>query len=361
MAIKKSIDYDLQEVCNDLGINIADLKKLVKNPDSTNSKKNINSKISYSAEQVIQKFIANIRNGENLDFMSHNTTKYYLSFLNRFSKFLVRNYDNLSFIDLNEVIFHKFIAQINSENEKKLSLGSINTYTSILKKLCTFAYQHDYAPKNINYKFRKVPNETLPRYFSNEQLKWIFAEVDKKYNSQLLKGIFITLAGTGLRIDELVNLKIKDLDLKNKIITTRGKGNKERTIPLYPGVEKAILIYLGHTKVNDISYASGFIFSRTDGNDRQTSISVRSIQYHFKNIANQLNFDRRFTVHSFRHTFAVNCLKANMELAYLCQILGHESPSTTAIYTKLLPKDLQQIVEEKYPIPLEALIKQLLS
>lgn len=361
MAIRKNIDYDLQEVCDDLGIDISDLRKLVESPTYSGTQNIINTQIEYTAEQVIQKFIESILSGYHLELMSQNTTKYYLSFLKRFEHFLNKEYTNLLFNNLNEIIFHKFIAQINLDNDKNLSLGSINTYTSILKKLCTFAYQNDYAAKNINFRFRKVSNSTLPRYFSNEQLENIFNEVNKKRNALLLETIFITLLGTGLRISELVNLKISDLDFKEKLITTIGKGNKERPIPIYPGVEAALLSYLKRTKVKDIRHSSGYVFSRDEEYHRQTPVSVRTIQYHFKNISNQLGFDDRFTIHSFRHTFAVNCLKEDMGLAYLSQVLGHESPSTTAIYTKLFPKDLQRAVEEKYPIPLEKLMKQLLS
>lgn len=115
------------------------------------------------------------------------------------------------------------------------------------------------------------------------------------------------------------------------------------------------------TGVKDLKLANGYLFSTEFGNNRKRPISIRSIQRNFRNFAEEVNIEDRFTVHSFRHTFAVNCLKANMQLVYLCQILGHSSPATTNIYTQLLPQDLQQVVQDKYPIPLEKIIKHLLS
>lgn len=163
-----------------------------------------------------------------------------------------------------------------------------------------------------------------------------------------------------MRVSELSNLKVKDFDVDKKLIYTLGKDNKERYIPLYPEVEKAVLLYLKKNNA-DIRIANGYLFSWQTGNVRKKPISIRSIQNNFLKIAHEIDLDKRFSPHSFRHTFAVNCLKADMQLIYLSQILGHESPATTAIYTQLLPHDLQQIVEEKYPLPLEKLIKQLLQ
>lgn len=361
MAIKKSTNYNIEEVFNDLGYNFSDFVKYIEHTNSTVDYSEVTTLKQSTVKQVINKFITNINKDILLEIKSTNTVKYYISFLLRFSDFIDNKYKDLLFIDLNEIIFHEFIENTNEINRSKLSHGSINTYTSILRRVCTFSYENDYTNKNISYKFKKIDYSTLPKYFSEKQIKEIISETNKKNNSILWKTIFITLLGTGLRIHELTNLEIRDFNIENNLITTIGKGNKERKVPIYPGVKKAVLDYLKQTNVNDIRYASGYLFSRQHDNERKTPVSIRSIQYNFQKISEKISLDSRFTIHSFRHTFAVNCLKSNMQLSYLSQILGHKKPSTTAIYTRLLPKDLQQVIEDKYPIPLEKLMKQLLS
>lgn len=360
MAIRKSTNYNIQEVFDDFGYDYTDFIKYMEDNSTPSTTRN-KEREQCSSSQVINEFIININKDALLEIKSSNTIKYYLSFLLRFMKFINEKYPDLLFIDLNEIIFHKFIGYTNEINNSKLSHGSINTYISILRKVCTFAHENDFIHKNINYKFNKISFNTLPRYMSEEQIEGIFNEATKKNNAILWKTTFITLLGTGLRIQELANLQIRDFNIEKSLIFTIGKGKKERYIPIYPGVEKAVLNYLKQTDVKNIQFSSGYLFSRQHGNQREAPVSVRSIQYNFRIIADKLNLDNRFSVHSFRHKFAVNCLKADMQLAYLCQILGHSSATTTAIYTQLLPSDLQQLVEQKYPIPFEKLIKQLLS
>lgn len=358
MPIEQIHNYDVEKFFKEIGHDYTDFIDYLNNkskspliPDST----------QYSAVYVINEFINSIQKSNLLQIKSMNTVKYYLSFLLRFKQYIDENHKDILFSDLNEILFNNFIQFTNQINESKLTHGSFNTYISIIRRMCTFAVENDYTIKNINYKFNKISYTTLPRYLSHHQINEIIIETNNNKNAYLWRTIFITLLGTGLRIHELVNLQIKDFDIEDKLISTIGKGKKERNVPIYPEVEKAVLNYLKQSNVNDIRFASGYLFSRQFGNNRQTPVSIRSIQYNFQKIAQKIKLDSRFTVHSFRHTFAVNCLKADMPLVYLCQVLGHSSPSTTAIYTQLLPQDLQQIVNEKFPIPLEKLIKQLLS
>lgn len=74
----------------------------------------------------------------------------------------------------------------------------------------------------------------------------------------------------------------------------------------------------------------------------------------------EMGLNEDFTVHSFRHTFSINCLKAGMKLHYLTQILGHEDPKTTKIYTTLLPHDLRDEVMKFFPFPLEKLLNDII-
>ena len=361
MPIKETINYDIEKILLELGHNYSDFINFLSNSPTKQVDQLNGTNLNFTLEVVISEFTKSIKNEALIEVKSKNTTKYYLSFLQRFQLFVAKKHTDLLFHNLNEKVFHQFIEWINENNGSKLNQNSINTYLTIIRKICTFAYENEFAKKNLNYKFKKIKMRNLPRYFNTKQLKSFFYELKKNPNAYLWQTIFITLLGTGLRISELVNLKIQDINFQDKLIFTKGKGNKERYIPLYPEVEQAILGYLKTTCVTNRDIANGYLFSREFGTNRGMKISLTSVQYNFLKIARRLNFDDKLSVHSFRHTFAVNCLKADMKPAYLCLILGHTSPSSTYIYTQLFPKDLQKLVQDKFPIPFEKLIQQLLS
>ncbi|GGA40605.1 tyrosine-type recombinase/integrase [Psychrobacillus lasiicapitis] len=357
MGKKISLTADLKKLLNESGIDHTDfLAYLTKTPVEN---KNQSEEQTFTVLHIIDDFISMLNRNEFLKIKSKDTMKYYLSFLKRFKNYIEDKYIDLPFKDLNEIIFYNFINDTSTTNLKH---SSINTYIRVIKKLCTFANENDYCSKNFGYKFKFISYSTLPRYFSKSQLESIFSETKKHKKPILWQTIFITFVGSGLRIHELSKLRISDIDFEGNSIHTIGKGNKERYIPLYPFVKKALLEYLKISGVTDFfSAKDGYLFSRLHGNNRDKPVSIRSIQENFQKIIEPINLDSRFTVHSFRHTFAVNCLKANMQLIYLTQILGHRSPSTTIIYTKLVPKDLQKVVNEKYPFPLEKLIEHIFS
>jgi site-specific recombinase XerD len=365
MPIKEVSKYNYKEICNELKIDYDEFLSFI----SSNGESNVSLTRSKhtKAIEVIESFANSLLIQDIRKIKSKNTIKYYLSFLHRFILFLKKNYENIPFEDLNEEIIYRFIDETNKNiscdnnniSKSSLSQSSLNTYVAIIKRICTYATEKGYLDKNIGFKFRKIKISYLPRYFTKAQLRKIFEEVDKRRCSLLWRTIFITLLGTGLRVNEVAKLKIRDIDFDNLLIYTLGKGNKERYVPLYPAVKNSILLYLKTTGVEDLEEHNGFLFSRDT--KRLKPVSDRSIQYNLMKIRRDLKLDFKYTVHSFRHTFAVNCLKANMHIMYLSQILGHESPSTTAIYTKLLPKDLQQEITEKYPIPFEGLIKEIIT
>lgn len=353
MPIKINSRYDMKEICEDLKIDYNEFLLLM---NKKGELYNNNFNQSHNAIIVIEEFINSLIRQELTHVKSKNTVKYYISFLKRIRDYIGIKNGELLFSELNEELLYNFI-----ESNGTLKRSSINTYIGIMQRLCSFASEKEYTSKNLGYKFKKVKTSHLPRYFTNTQLTNIFELVNQRRCPLLWKTIFITLVGTGLRVKEIEQLRIKDLNFDENYIFALGKGNKERYIPLYPQVKQALLTYLTETDVKDFEKAkNSYLFSKIKGDLRTTPVSVRSIQYNLAEIRTKLGLDSRYTVHSFRHTFAVNCLKANMRTDYLSQILGHEDPSTTAIYTKLFPKDLQEEVYNKFPFPLEDLIKQLI-
>ncbi|MFT4416031.1 tyrosine-type recombinase/integrase [Fredinandcohnia humi] len=348
IEIRSSINYE--EVCRELGISLESLYSLVNQSEELF----IKEENEYSIIEVIDDFINHIKSKRGL--YSANTAKYYISFLTRFKVFL-ESYSSTKYIEeINEDLLMAFL-----QGQNITSIGTINTYKAITRKLITFAYENDILTKNIRYRFTKHKYHLLPKYFSDEQIKSILKLTLNRTHGYRWRAVFITLLGTGLRVSELVNLRVRDINIKEQLIYTIGKGNKERYIVLYPEVKNALINYLNliGLEINQRN-RDCYIFCKDYDKDKKIHISVRSVQYTLKNILKKLNYDSRLTVHSFRHTFAVNCLRSGMKLEYLSQVLGHDDPKTTTIYTKLFPVDLREEITGKYPIPFEKIIKEIM-
>ncbi|KAB2335112.1 tyrosine-type recombinase/integrase [Bacillus mesophilum] len=359
MPIELKLSMDHKKFCEELGISQEQLLNLLNQNQNRNTQ---SPKSSPNALVVIEQFLINLEKQEVSKIKAKNSFKYYKSFLSRFKNFLLSTSPDLLLEDLNQEHLYDFLQICKPRKSNGVSLGTQNTYIAILKKLVSFSLEQGLISKDIRYRFEKTSYSLLPRYFSPKQLRTILTKAKKRTHGYLWSAIFITLLGTGLRVHELVNLRIKDFNLQTQLIYTKGKGQKERYVPIYPEIASVVLKYLKTTgmKTWDINN-EGYLFSRDFGVNRNKAISIRSIQYNMKQIINEMQLENHFSVHSFRHTFAVNALKANMRLEYLCQILGHSSPDTTAIYTKLVPNDLLEEVTQRFPFHLENLILDYLS
>lgn len=355
MAINRQSSLDIDEVCLEFGINKSDLLALVENGGLAGIEKKDKK---TSSTFVFQSFLTALEASQISNIRSDRTTQNYTSLIKRFLSYLEDK--SIFFEELNEKIILEFLLK-KGEELNTLSIGTINTYFAIVRKVASYAYENDIVSKNINYRFKKCSYYTLPKYFSHQQLGNIFLLVFQRNYCYLWKAIFTTLLYTGLRVSEVANLTVKDFDMEDGFIKTIGKGQKPQQIPIYPEVKEAVQEYFNIYNVTWSKNNEEFLFCKDFGSNRKRNVKSYSIQYTLKEITKKLKFPSNLTVHSFRHTFAVNCLKQGMKIEYLGQLLGHSDPTTTAIYTKLLPHDLQLEVQDKFPIPLEKIIQEVLG
>jgi integrase/recombinase XerD len=185
--------------------------------------------------------------------------------------------------------------------------------------------------------------ESLPKFLSTDQMKKIFdvlyRENYSKIGQQRLKVIIPLLYSSMARISEICNLKIRDIDVKRNFIKVRGKGNKERYIP----IDKRTMGSLERL------IADRYIFNNVESdylfvNSRGTPIQPRTIQRDLHDLKEILGFheDIKITPHVFRHTGATHLRQNGMDISELQDILGHANPNTTRIYAK---NDITKIKE----------------
>ncbi|WP_299251734.1 site-specific tyrosine recombinase XerD [uncultured Cytophaga sp.] len=156
-----------------------------------------------------------------------------------------------------------------------------------------------------------------------------------------------TLYSCGLRVTELVELKISNLFFDDGFIKVLGKGNKERLVPIGREARKYINIYRNEIRchISIVKGAENFVFLNRRGN-KLTRVMIFTI---IKNLAKNIGLDKTVSPHTFRHSFATHLIEGGADLRAVQDMLGHESITTTEIYTHLDRDYLQQIIKDFHP------------
>ncbi len=182
---------------------------------------------------------------------------------------------------------------------------------------------------------RPIREKVLPEVLSEEEVSAI---IKATYNLKH-KAILMTIYSAGLRIGELINLRIKDIDSKRmQIRVEQGKGKKDRYTLLS---SKALEILRTYIKQERPHY---YLFEGQGSKvDKPLKYSARSIQSILKQSLQRTDIKKKITVHTLRHSFATHLLENGTDLRYIQSLLGHESPKTTQIYTHITTKGFDQI------------------
>jgi site-specific recombinase XerD len=160
------------------------------------------------------------------------------------------------------------------------------------------------------------------------------------------KAILELLFSTGLRVSELANLKIEGVNLKREEFTVLGKGKKHRVVFLSEDARRAVKSYLDHRKDT-----SPYIFVRHDRAKRGAGgashpLTPRSIQRIVDRYAREAGITKRVTPHTLRHTYATDLLRNGADIRAVQSLLGHESITTTQVYTHITDKELRRVYKE---------------
>ena len=187
----------------------------------------------------------------------------------------------------------------------------------------------------------------LPKAIDVEQVeKLLSAPNDKTLLGARDRAILETLYSTGIRVSELVGINFGDIDETGQALVIRGKGRKERIVPLGTHAMTAISHYLGVLDANNISNDPAdplFI------NKHTTRLSTRSVRRKVSKYLEQVGLDPAISPHTLRHSFATHLLDNGADLRSVQELLGHQSLSTTQIYTHLTTKRMRESYDEAHP------------
>jgi len=228
---------------------------------------------------------------------------------------------------------------IKEENRGALSPFTRLAYVRDIKTLWSWMYREGYVEENklAHFQLPSVP-EYLPKIVAPAQFATLLSRIDTSTPEGLKHRCnLLVLYDNGVRISELVKIRICDIDFQGKTIRVMGKGQRERLVPITVYTRKQILKYIDQVRTRVCPKDSPYLFANRDGEP----VSRNSVQQYMRRLLDKSGFEVKFSPHVLRHSFATQYLANGGNVFYLKAILGHKSLATTLIYTRTLPKDVQ--------------------
>lgn len=277
--------------------------------------------------------------------MSKNTIDNYSFDIDRLCLFLDENSISVSPITITEETIQQFIYHI----AKQLNARSQARIISGLKSFFTYLIFEDFRPDNP-LELIETPRigRKLPDTLSIIDIDRLIAAIDLSSNEgERNRAMLETLYGCGLRVSELVTLKISDLFFEEGFIKITGKGNKQRFVPIGSYTQKYIEIYKdkvrSHLNIQKGHEDTLFL------NRRGRQLTRAMIFTIIKDLAVKIDLNKTISPHTFRHSFATHLLENGADLRSIQLMLGHESITTTEIYVHLDRKHLSEIMNTFHP------------
>lgn len=278
--------------------------------------------------------------------LSGNSVKAYLSDLEKLTQFLLNNDLKRSPAELDLKLlqgFTKWIAELGmTESSQARIISALRTFY----RYCLLEDISTVDPTTL----LEAPKlkRTLPDVLSFDEIESVLAEIDMSTaEGARNKAILETMYSCGLRVSEVVNLKLSQLFLDVGFIRVIGKGNKERLVPIGDSAIKYIQQYATHTRVHTtIQKGEEDILFLNRRGKRLSRVMIFLI---IKDLVIKAGINKTVSPHTFRHSFATHLVEGGADLRAVQEMLGHESITTTEIYTHLDREFLRETLQQFHP------------
>jgi integrase/recombinase XerC len=276
---------------------------------------------------------------------SIHTVDAYSNDLSQFYKYIQQKYD-IGLLAIDYVHIRTWIVYLGNEN---ISKRSINRKITCLRSFYKYQKVNNRIDFNPASKITLLKtSKPLPVYVEEDKMDDLFdaSIFPDDYKGVLSKTIIDLLYGTGMRVSELVNLKLKDIDWSSGQIKVLGKRNKERIIPLGENLLDSLHLYNKVRNTSGISiYDDSYFFIGLKGKKIYVKFVYRIINYYLSLVTTI----KKRSPHVIRHTFATHMLNQGADLNAIKEILGHASLSATQIYTHNSIEKLKNVYKQAHP------------
>ena len=279
--------------------------------------------------------------------LSNNSIEAYLNDIKKLTDFLKsRGNDSLKYSEVDIDVINDFIEYLY-----KLGISSY-TQARIISGIKSFFNYLVYEEKILANPTELIEspklNKKLPDTLNINEIDKILNSIDlSTYEGTRNRAIIETLYSCGLRVSELINITIQNLYLEVGFIKVIGKGSKERLVPIGSSAIKHINVYFKNYRKSFkvIDGNEGFLFL----NRRGKKLSRNMIFIIVKQLSIKNNIEKNISPHTFRHSFATHLIEGGADLRAVQDMLGHESITTTEIYTHLNKEYLREVVKKYHP------------
>ncbi len=275
--------------------------------------------------------------------LSSNTLTSYRRDLEKFTTFLdhkkIPDYKNISNEEILAFLENLFKTQTDT---------SVSRILSTLRNFYKYMLRNNRIDKNP---FSQIKNPKTPRkeieILNQKEISSFLESIPCSTYLELRdRAMFELLYSCGMRVSEIVDLKLSDLDIEEGLARFVGKGNKERITPIGAAAKDCMLKYLSSSRHNiEREYKTDFVFL----NNRGSKMSRQGFWKILKKYACRAGLDKNLYPHIFRHSFATHMLEEGADLRIVQELLGHSSISTTEIYTNLNKKHIKESYFKHHP------------
>jgi len=297
-------------------------------------------------KKLISGFIHQIENEKNY---SKHTVLSYETDLMQFFNYLMKSIKNVTIREISHLTLRKYVVNLK---ENKYSRKSIARKTSTIRSFFKYLLKERLIDSNpsLNLITPKI-DKKLPNFLYIQEINKLIDSIESEKPQGIRdKTIIEMLYGTGMRVSEMINININDIDLDEQIVRVFGKGSKERILPLSNPCMEAIKNYLvirkkyymkKNSRLND---NKALLLNRFGG-----KLTTRSICRIINKYMEMSGLNKKISPHVLRHTFATHLLGGGADLRSVQELLGHESLSTTQIYTHITKERLKSVYLKSHP------------
>lgn len=263
--------------------------------------------------------------------------------LESFKNFIIDEFEQKSLATVHYTQIRSWIVYLVS---KEVSNRSVNRKISTLKTFYKFLLKSKQITESplLKHKALKVPKRiNIP--FTNKEITEVISKFENKNDFVSLRNKLVVelLYATGMRRNELINLKISDIDLIQENVKVLGKRNKERIIPLLKTVQQSIKQYLNVR--SEIAQENKYLFVTEKGNKFYGTLVYRIINDYFSSVSTKV----KKSPHIIRHAFATQLLNEGADLNSVKELLGHASLASTQVYTNSSLSELKKVYNQAHP------------